>query len=33
MNKPNILALALKPAMRVTKSAGIGVVLLLAAAH
>jgi hypothetical protein len=33
MNQPNILALALKPAMRVTKSVGIGVVLLLAAAH
>jgi hypothetical protein len=33
MNQPNILALALKSAKRVTKSAGIGVVLLLAAAH
>ena len=32
MNKQNILALALKPAMRVTKSVGIGIVLLLAAA-
>jgi hypothetical protein len=32
MNTQNILALALKPAMRVTKSVGIGVVLLLAAA-
>jgi hypothetical protein len=31
MNKQNILALALKPAMRVTKSVGIGIVLLLAA--
>src|SRR5438046_7215237 len=32
MNKQNILALDLKPAMRVTKSVGIGIVLLLAAA-
>jgi hypothetical protein len=32
MKKQNILALALKPAMRVTKSVGIGIVLLLAAA-
>jgi len=32
MKKQNILALALKPAMRVTKSVGIGTVLLLAAA-
>jgi sugar lactone lactonase YvrE len=32
MNKQNILALALKPAMRTTKSVGIGIVLLLAAA-
>ena len=32
MNKQNILALALKPAMRATKSVGIGIVLLLAAA-
>jgi hypothetical protein len=32
MNKENILALALRPAMRVTKSVGIGTVLLLAAA-
>src|SRR5436190_2754534 len=32
MNKQNILALALKPAMRVTKSVGIGIVLLLATA-
>jgi hypothetical protein len=32
MNKQNILALALKPAMRVTKSVGIGIVLFLAAA-
>ena len=32
MNTQNILSLALKPAMRVTKSVGIGVVLLLAAA-
>src|SRR5437762_905952 len=32
MNKQNILALALKPAMGVTKSVGIGIVLLLAAA-
>jgi hypothetical protein len=32
MNTQNILAIALKPAMRVTKSVGIGVVLLLAAA-
>jgi len=32
MNKQNILALALKPAMRVTRSVGIGIVLLLAAA-
>jgi hypothetical protein len=31
MNKENILALALKPTMRVTKSVGIGTVLLLAA--
>jgi hypothetical protein len=31
MNKQNILALALKPAMRVTKSVGIGIVLMLAA--
>jgi hypothetical protein len=31
MNKQNILALALKPAMCVTKSVGIGIVLLLAA--
>ena len=32
MNKQNILALALKPAMRVTESVGIGIVLMLAAA-
>jgi sugar lactone lactonase YvrE len=32
MKKQNILALALKPAMCVTKSVGIGIVLLLAAA-
>src|SRR5512133_3366575 len=32
MNKQNTLALALKPAMRVTKSVGIGIVLMLAAA-
>src|SRR5881398_358646 len=32
MNKQNILALALKPAMGVTKSVGTGIVLLLAAA-
>jgi hypothetical protein len=32
MKKQNILALALKPAMRVTKSVGIGIVLLSAAA-
>src|SRR5436190_12224774 len=32
MNKQNILALALKPAMRVTKSVGIAIVLMLAAA-
>ena len=32
MNRKNILALALKPAMRVTKSVGVGIVLLLAAA-
>src|SRR6266513_4280943 len=32
MNKQNIFALALKPAMGVTKSVGIGIVLLLAAA-
>jgi len=32
MNKQNILALALKPAKGVTKSVGIGIVLLLAAA-
>jgi hypothetical protein len=32
MNKQNIFALALKPAMRVTKSVGIGIVLMLAAA-
>src|SRR4029453_10368329 len=32
MNTQNILALALKPAMRVAKSVGIGIVLLLAAA-
>src|SRR5436190_762989 len=32
MNNQNILALALKPAMRVTKSVGIGIVLMLAAA-
>jgi hypothetical protein len=32
MSNQNILALALKPAMRVTKSIGIGIVLLLAAA-
>jgi hypothetical protein len=32
MNKQNILALALKPAMRMTKSVGIGIVPLLAAA-
>jgi hypothetical protein len=32
MNKQNILAFALKPAMRVTTSVGIGIVLLLAAA-
>ena len=32
MNKQNILALALQPAMRVTKSVGIGIVLMLTAA-
>jgi hypothetical protein len=32
MKKQNILALALKPAMRVTESVGIGIVLMLAAA-
>jgi hypothetical protein len=32
MNKQNILARALKPALRVTKSVGIGIVLMLAAA-
>jgi len=32
MNKQNTLALALKPARRVTKSVGIGIVLMLAAA-
>jgi sugar lactone lactonase YvrE len=32
MNKQNILALALKPAMRVTKSVGIRIALMLAAA-
>jgi hypothetical protein len=32
MNKQNILALAVKPAMRVTKSVGIGIVLLMLAA-
>src|SRR4029450_10153411 len=32
MKKQNILALALEPAMRVTKSVGIGIVLMLAAA-
>src|SRR6266581_9014170 len=32
MNKQNILALALKPAMRVTESVGIGIVLMLTAA-
>jgi hypothetical protein len=32
MNTQNVFAIALKPAMRVTKSVGIGVVLLLAAA-
>jgi len=32
MNKQNILAIALKPAMRVTESVGIGIVLMLAAA-
>jgi hypothetical protein len=32
MNKQNTLALALKPAMRVTKSVSMGIVLLLAAA-
>jgi hypothetical protein len=32
MKKQNILTLALKPAMRVTKSVGIGIVLMLAAA-
>ena len=32
MKKQNILALALKPAMRVTKSVGIGIVLMLTAA-
>jgi hypothetical protein len=32
MNKANILALALKPAMRVTESIGIGIVLMLTAA-
>jgi hypothetical protein len=32
MNKQNILALALKPARRVTKSVGIGIVLMSAAA-
>src|SRR6266496_322583 len=32
MNTQNILALVLKPAMRVTKSVGIGIVLLLATA-
>ncbi len=29
MKKQNILALALKPAMRVTESVGIGIVLML----
>jgi hypothetical protein len=33
MNKKNILALARTSAKRVTKSAGVGVVLLFAAAH
>src|SRR5437667_6001894 len=32
MNKQNILAIALKPAMRVTESVGIGIVLMLTAA-
>ena len=32
MNKQNILALALKPAMRVTESVGIGIVLMLTGA-
>src|SRR4029434_10286525 len=32
MKRQNILALALKPAMRVTKSVGIGIVLMLTAA-
>ena len=32
MNKQNILALALKPARRVTKSVGIGIMLMLASA-
>ena len=32
MNKQNIFALALKPAMRVTQSVGIGIVLMFAAA-
>src|SRR6266581_2851504 len=32
MKKQNILALALKPAMRVTESVGIGIVLMLTAA-
>ncbi len=30
MNKQNILALALKPAMRVTQSVGVGIVLMCA---
>ena len=32
MNKQNILAIAVKRAMRVTESVGIGIVLMLAAA-
>ncbi|MGB6313156.1 MAG: hypothetical protein WBG13_11435, partial [Pseudolabrys sp.] len=32
MNTKNILALALKPAMRVTESVGIGIVVMLTAA-
>src|SRR6266705_4821529 len=32
MKKQNILAIALKPAMRVTESVGIGIVLMLTAA-
>src|SRR5262245_17480715 len=32
MNRQNILALAVKPATRMTKSVGIGIVLFLAAA-